>query len=271
MRQYKELVEYVIQTGERRSNRTGIDTMAAFGYMFIHDLQQGFPLLTSKKMDLSKIAGELRWFLDGNTKPSQLNSKIWDNWQYNDDIGPMYGAIWRKYPMIDGSTFDQIKALIENLKTNPNSRRHIMTTLHLSCVADERVSPQENVKAGRGALWPCHGLVVQCNVRNGKFLDLIMFQRSCDIGLGAGYNIASYGLLTHILANEVGLQPGILKIVLGDLHIYENHMVKLLEQIKRPMRALPTLNQKLSLDFDPENIELIGYNPHDSIKYDIAV
>ncbi len=271
MKAYQELVEKVLNSGELRENRTEFRTMSVFGEMFEHNLQKGFPLLTSKKMSLEFIAGELRWFLNGDTRPSTLNSKIWDDWAYEDSIGPMYGSIWRDYKLPNGESVDQIEGLINNLRNNPNSRRHVITTLHLGAVPDESMSPQENVKQGRGALYPCHGLTVQCNVRDGKYLDLIMFQRSADTALGVPYNIASYALLTHILANETGLEAGVLKIVFGDLHIYENHLENIKEQMSREFKDLPTLDCKPDLDFKIEDIKLKDYNPHKAVKYVIAV
>lgn len=271
MIEYFNIVNKVLKYGERRQNRTGIDTLSIFGYMFQHDLSLGFPLLTSKKMNLDIIAGELRWFLDGKTNPSELNSSIWDEWQSKNEIGPMYGSIWRDYKLPDGESIDQIANLIDLLKKNPNSRRHVMTTLHLGFVPDESYSPQDNVRRGKGCLWPCHGLITQCNVRNGKYLDLMMYQRSADTALGVPYNIASYALLTHIIANEVDLKVGKLNIVFGDLHIYENHIENIKEQIKLSDHGLPFLRNKPKLDFKLDELILEGYHPHPKIKYEIAV
>ncbi|WP_320196387.1 thymidylate synthase [Agrobacterium rosae] len=264
MKQYLDLLAHVMENGTNRGDRTGTGTRSVFGYQMRFDLSEGFPVLTTKKLHLRSIIHELLWFLKGETNIAYLKENgvsIWDEWaDENGDLGPVYGAQWRSWPAPDGSHIDQIALLIEGLKTNPNSRRHIVSAWNPALVDDM-------------ALPPCHCLF-QFYVADGK-LSCQLYQRSADIFLGVPFNIASYALLTLMVAQVTGLKPGDFVHTLGDAHIYSNHFEQAELQMKRTPKALPTmrLNPDVTsiFDFKFEDFTLENYEADASIKAPIAV
>lgn len=274
MKQYLDLLKLVLDKGVRKSDRTGIGTMSIFGYQMRFDLNEGFPLVTTKKLHLRSIIHELLWFLNGDTNIRYLNQNkvtIWDEWADPDgNLGPVYGAQWRNW---NGEGIDQISILIEGLKTNPDSRRHVVTAWNPSVLPLAGKSFAENVASGKAALPPCHAMF-QFYVANGR-LSCQMYQRSADIFLGVPFNIASYALLTLMVAQVCQLQPGELILTLGDAHIYLNHITQAELQLGREPRPLPTmqLNPEVKniFDFKYQDFTLNGYDPHPHIKADIAV
>jgi thymidylate synthase len=264
MKQYLDLLRHVMDTGSDRGDRTGTGTRSVFGYQMRFDLSEGFPVLTTKKLHLRSIIHELLWFLKGDTNIAYLKENgvsIWDEWaDDNGDLGPVYGAQWRSWPAPDGRHIDQIALLIESLKTNPNSRRHIVSAWNPSLVDDM-------------ALPPCHCLF-QFYVSDGK-LSCQLYQRSADIFLGVPFNIASYALLTLMVAQVVGLKPGDFVHTLGDAHIYSNHFEQAQLQMTRSPKALPTMRinpeVKSLFDFKFEDFTLENYEADSSIKAPIAV
>ena len=264
MKQYLDLLAHVMQTGTNRGDRTGTGTRSVFGYQMRFDLSEGFPVLTTKKLHLRSIIHELLWFLKGETNIAYLTENgvsIWDEWADEDgNLGPVYGAQWRSWPAPDGTHIDQIALLIEGLKTNPNSRRHIVSAWNPALVDDM-------------ALPPCHCLF-QFYVADGK-LSCQLYQRSADIFLGVPFNIASYALLTLMVAQVTGLKPGDFVHTLGDTHIYSNHFEQAELQMKRTPKALPTmrLNPDITsiFDFKFEDFTLENYEADASIKAPIAV
>jgi thymidylate synthase len=262
-RQYLALLADILEHGVRREDRTGTGTLGVFGRQMRFDLAQGFPLLTTKKLPFKSIAVELLWFLRGDTNVRWLQERgctIWDEWADEDgELGPVYGKQWRSWAAPDGRVIDQIANLIEGLKTTPASRRHIVTAWNPADV-------------DAMALPPCHCLF-QFFVADGK-LSCQLYQRSADVFLGVPFNIASYALLTMMVAQVVGLKPGEFVHTFGDAHLYLNHLDQAREQLAREPRPFPTLRIADKRDlfaFDYEDFALEGYNPHPHIKADVAI
>ncbi len=241
------------------------------------DLSKGFPLVTTKKIHFKSVIHELLWFLKGDTNTKYLRDngvKIWDEWATeNGDLGPVYGYQWRSWPTPDGKTIDQMALLVEQIKKHPNSRRHIISAWNVCDLPDESISPQANVKNGKMALAPCHCLF-QFYVAGGK-LSCQLYQRSCDTFLGVPFNIASYALLTIMMAHVCHLEPGEFIWTGGDTHLYVNHMEQVAIQLSRRPKKLPKLAivRKVDsiFDFRYEDFELTGYRPHDAIKAPISI
>lgn len=264
MKQYLDLLAHVMDAGSDRGDRTGTGTRSVFGYQMRFDLSEGFPVLTTKKLHLRSIIHELLWFLKGDTNIAYLKENgvsIWDEWADEDgNLGPVYGAQWRSWPAPDGLHIDQIALLIESLKVNPNSRRHIVSAWNPALVDDM-------------ALPPCHCLF-QFYVADGK-LSCQLYQRSADIFLGVPFNIASYALLTMMVAQITGLKPGDFVHTLGDAHIYANHFEQAKLQMTRTPKPLPTMRLNADVtslfDFKFEDFTLENYEADASIKAPIAV
>ena len=282
MKQYNDLVQRVLQDGNIRRDRTGTGTMSVFGHQMRFDLSEGFPLITTKKVHMKSIIHELLWFLKGDTNIKYLQKngvKIWDAWanKYG-ELGAVYGEQWRSWWCFDdknrqGFTIDQIANVIDSIKNNPNSRRHIVSAWNVEVLPDESLTPQENVEQGLQALPPCHCLF-QFYVNDGK-LSCQLYQRSADIFLGVPFNIASYALLTHMIAQVCGLEVGEFIHTFGDAHIYSNHIKQLELQMSREDKPLPTIKINSDItnidDFKYEDFELVGYDPHPAIKGEIAI
>jgi thymidylate synthase len=274
MRQYLDLLEHVVTNGVEKSDRTGTGTISVFGYQMRFDLQEGFPVLTTKKLHLRSIIHELLWFLKGDTNIKYLNDNrvsIWDEWaDENGELGPVYGAQWRNW---NNDGIDQISEVIDLIKNNPDSRRMIVAAWNPSVLPDPLKSFAENVSMGKAALPPCHAFF-QFYVANGK-LSCQMYQRSCDIFLGVPFNIASYALLTLMMAQTTGLAPGEFVHTLGDAHIYLNHIDQVKLQLSRKPYPLPEMrinpNVSSLFDFSYEDFELVGYESHPHIKGEISV
>lgn len=279
MKQYLDLVQDVIDNGSDKGDRTGVGTRSVFGRQLRFDLQQGFPLLTTKKVHLKSIINELIWFLNGSTDNNWLRERgvsIWDEWALEDgDLGPIYGKQWRSWACPDGSTIDQISELIEMIKRKPDSRRLIVNAWNPADLPDESISPQDNVRQGRAALPPCHTLF-QFYVAEGK-LSCQMYQRSADLFLGVPFNIASYSLLTHMIAQQCGLEVGDFVHTFGDCHLYTNHLTDDIayEQLGREPRPLPRLKitrkPESIFDYRFEDFVFEDYDPHPPIKAPIAI
>jgi thymidylate synthase len=264
MQPYLDLIRRILDEGVLQPDRTGTGTLSLFGHQMRFDLSKGFPLLTTKKLHLRSILIELLWFLKGDTNVGWLRDNkvsIWDEWADEaGDLGPVYGKQWRRWQAADGREIDQIAALIAQIKHDPSSRRQI-------------VSAWNPGDLGRMALPPCH-LLFQTYVAGGR-LSLQMYQRSADVFLGVPFNIASYALLTHMLAQQCGLEPGDFVWVGGDCHVYANHLDQAREQVRRDPRPLPKLNllrrpADIS-DYRYEDFEISGYDPHPHIKAEVAV
>jgi thymidylate synthase len=250
-------------TGTDKADRTGTGTRSVFGYQMRFDLSEGFPVLTTKKLHLKSIIGELLWFLRGDSNVRWLQERgitIWDEWaDDNGDLGPVYGYQWRSWPTPDGGHVDQIARVIESIRTNPDSRRHIVSAWNVADVDSM-------------ALPPCHTMF-QFYVANGR-LSCQLYQRSADIFLGVPFNIASYALLTMMVAQVCDLEPGDFVHTLGDAHLYSNHVEQATLQLTREPRPLPTMRITPGKDidqFDLDDFELVGYDAHPSIKAPIAV
>jgi thymidylate synthase len=264
MQQYLDLMRHVMHHGVRKDDRTGTGTLSVFGHQMRFDLAQGFPLLTTKKVHTKSIIYELLWFLRGDTNIRYLKDhgvSIWDEWaNENGDLGPVYGAQWRSWPTPDGRHIDQISQVTRAIRENPDSRRLIVSAWNVSEIE-------------RMALPPCH-LLFQFYVAQGR-LSCQLYQRSADIFLGVPFNIASYALLTMMMAQATGLKPGEFVHTLGDAHLYLNHLEQVRTQLAREPRSLPSMRlnpEKTSLfDFDFEDFELLNYDPHPSIKAPVAV
>jgi thymidylate synthase len=277
MKQYLELLQYVVKNGTKKGDRTGTGTRSVFGYQFRHNLAAGFPLLTTKKLHFKSIANELIWFLNGDTNTKWLNNNgvsIWNEWATEDgDLGPIYGKQWTDWPNKDGSTVNQIDYVIDCLKNNPNSRRILFHGWNVEYLPDESMSPQENVLAGRMALPPCH-LLYQFYVADGK-LSSQLYIRSSDSFLGLPYNIASLALLTSMLGQQCDLIPHEIIISIGDLHAYSNHESQIQTQLEREVHKLPKLNiigKPASIyDYKFEDFNIEGYESHPNIKAPIAI
>jgi len=264
MQQYHDLMRHVLNNGAKKEDRTGTGTLSVFGYQMRFDLAEGFPMVTTKKLHLKSIIHELIWFLNGDTNIKYLNDngvRIWNEWADEDgNLGPVYGHQWRSWPTPDGKTIDQISHLVEQIKTNPDSRRHIVSAWNVS-------------EVNKMALPPCHTLF-QFYVAEGK-LSCQLYQRSADIFLGVPFNIASYSLLTLMVAQVCGLKPGDFIHTFGDAHIYMNHIDQVKEQLGRDHYPLPQMklnpDVKSIFDFKFEDFELVGYEAHPTIKAPIAV
>ena len=264
MKQYLDLLDHVLKNGQLKSDRTGTGTISVFGYQMRFDLRNGFPLLTTKKLHLRSIIHELLWFLQGETNTSYLhknNVTIWDEWaDAEGNLGHIYGYQWRSWPKPDGGHVDQISQVVESIKNNPDSRRHIVSAWNVG-------------ELDKMALPPCH-LMFQFYVANGE-LSCQMYQRSCDIFLGVPFNIASYALLTMMMAQVTGLRPGEFVHTLGDAHIYLNHIDQVKLQLTRDPYPSPVMKinpAKTNIfDFVFDDFELTGYQSHPHIKGDIAV
>jgi thymidylate synthase len=277
MRQYLDLLQDILDNGARKDDRTGTGTLSVFGRQFRHNLADGFPLLTTKKLHLKSIVNELIWFLSGDTNTRWLKDNgvsIWDEWATDDgDLGPIYGAQWTAWPTRDGGTINQIDYVVDCLRNNPDSRRILFHGWNVEYLPDERVSPQDNVRAGRMALPPCH-LLYQFYVAN-RTLSAQLFIRSSDSFLGLPYNTASLAALTMMLAQQCDLVPGEIVICTGDSHIYSNHLEQVQQQLGREPRPLPRLNilrKPASIyDYAFEDFELVDYSPHPHISAPVAV
>lgn len=277
MKQYLDLMRLVLETGAEKGDRTGTGTKSVFGHQMRFDLSQGFPMATTKKLHLKSIVHELLWFLQGDTNINYLKDngvRIWDAWaDESGSLGPVYGKQWRSWACQDGRTIDQIKQVLESLKHSPNSRRHIVSAWNPADLPDESVGPQANVEAGRMALAPCHCLF-QFYVADGK-LSCQLYQRSADIFLGVPFNIASYALLTIMMAQVLDLEPGDFVHTFGDAHLYSNHMEQVHTQLAREPRALPTLKINPAVKdlfaFSFEDFEVLDYDPYPHIPAPVAV
>jgi thymidylate synthase len=264
MRQYLDLMTHIMDTGRPKSDRTGTGTLSVFGYQMRFDLAAGFPLLTTKKLHLKSIIYELLWFLRGETNVQYLRDNgvtIWDEWaDANGELGPVYGYQWRSWPAPDGRHIDQIAEVVRQIKANPDSRRLIVSAWNVADIP-------------RMALAPCHALF-QFYVVDGH-LSCQLYQRSADVFLGVTFNIASYALLTMMVAQVTGLEPGEFILTLGDAHLYSNHYDLVRLQLERDPRPLPTLRLNPAItslsDFRYQDFELVGYDPHPRIPAPIAV
>lgn len=277
MRQYLDLMRHVMENGTFKEDRTGTGTRSVFGYQMRFDLGAGFPLITTKKCHLRSIIHELLWFLQGDTNIAYLKENgvsIWDEWATaSGELGPVYGAMWRNWPASNGESIDQISDLIAQIKSNPDSRRLLVSAWNPALLPDTKNSPKENAAAGLQALPPCHTLF-QFYVADGK-LSCQLYQRSADIFLGVPFNIASYALFTLMVAQVCGLEPGDFIHTLGDAHLYSNHMEQAELQLSREPRPLPKmqLNPEIKdiFAFTFDDFELSGYDPHPHIKAPVAI
>jgi thymidylate synthase len=277
MKPYLDLLQNILDTGNVRGDRTGTGTKGIFGVQLRFDLSQGFPLVTTRKIFFKGVIRELLWFLAGDTNIKYLtdnNVHIWDAWaDEQGNLGPVYGAQWRRWEAADGRKIDQITQLIHQIRTKPDSRRHLVSAWNPAVLPDESVSPQDNVRAGRAALASCHALF-QFYVADGR-LSCLLYQRSSDCPVGQVFNIAQYALLTHMVAQQCDLEPGDFIWTGGDCHIYLNQIEGVQEQLKREPRPLPKLIIKRKpasiLEYQFEDFEIEGYDPHPAIKYPVAV
>lgn len=274
MKQYIDLVNHVLAEGHEKGDRTGTGTKSVFGYQMRFDLSKGFPMVTTKKLHLKSIIHELLWFIKGDTNIGYLNEngvRIWNEWADNNgDLGPVYGHQWRNW---NSEGIDQLKEVIDTLKTNPNSRRMLVSAWNPSVLPDTSESFESNVAKGKAALPPCHAFF-QFYVANGK-LSCQLYQRSADIFLGVPFNIASYALLTMMMAQVCGYEAGDFIHSFGDAHIYSNHLEQLKLQLSREPRPLPkmTLNPKVIdiFDFTFDDFTLSNYDAHPPIKGAVAI
>ena len=264
MKQYLDLLTHVLEHGTRKEDRTGTGTVSTFGYQMRFNLQEGFPLMTTKKLHLKSIIHELLWFLAGNTNTKYLNDhgvKIWNEWaDKNGELGHIYGYQWRSWPAQDGTHIDQISQVLDSIQENPDSRRHVVSAWN--------VGELDNM-----ALPPCH-ILFQFYIADGK-LSCQLYQRSCDIFLGVPFNIASYALLTHMLAQQADLAVGDFIWTGGDCHLYSNHLEQADEQLQRETLPLPTLAIKRCppsiFDYKFDDFEILNYESHPHIRAAVAV
>ena len=274
MQAYHQLLQHILDHGHAKSDRTGTGTLSVFGHQMRFDLSEGFPLVTTKKVHLKSIIYELLWFLKGDTNIKYLTDNkvsIWNEWaDSNGNLGPIYGHQWRNW---NSEGIDQIKSVIETLKTNPDSRRMLVSAWNPSVLPDTERSFEENVANNKAALPPCHAFF-QFYVADGK-LSCQLYQRSADVFLGVPFNIASYALLTMMVAQVCDLAVGDFVHTLGDVHIYNNHIDQVKLQLSREHRPLPSMNINPSIKdidaFSYEDFELQGYDPHEPIKAPVAV
>jgi thymidylate synthase len=277
MKQYLELLDNILNEGLQKGDRTGTGTVSVFARQFRHNLADGFPLLTTKKLHFKSIANELIWFLKGDTNTAWLKQNgvsIWNEWaDERGDLGPLYGQQWTAWPTKTGGSINQIDYVIKCLKENPNSRRILFHGWNVEYLPDESLSPQENVKQGRMALPPCH-LLYQFYVANNK-LSAQLYIRSSDSFLGLPYNTASLALLVHMLAQQCNLDLGEIVISTGDSHIYSNHIDQVKEQLLRIPKKLPELVIKRKpesiYDYKFEDFEVINYDAYPTIKAPISI
>ncbi len=277
MRIYLQLLQDILDKGNRKEDRTGTGTISLFGYQMRFDLASGFPCVTTKKLHLRSIIHELLWFLKGDTNVAYLNENgvsIWNEWaDENGSLGPVYGAQWRDWLAPDGRHIDQVKLLLDDLRDRPHSRRHIISAWNPAVLPDESRSPQDNARAGLQALPPCH-MMFQFHVAKGK-LSCQMYQRSADVFLGVPFNIASYALLTMMIAQVLELEPGDFILTLGDAHIYLNHLEQVSTQLSRDTFPLPFMQinpeRKDLFGFVYDDFDLQNYQCHAGIKAPIAV
>jgi len=277
MKQYLDLLRRVRTQGAPKEDRTGTGTYSVFGHQMRFDLSAGFPLVTTKKIHLKSVIHELLWFLRGETNLDYLHRHgvtIWDEWaDERGELGPIYGHQWRAWPTPDGQAIDQLHQAVEQIRRRPHSRRILVSAWNPADLPDETLSPQENVKRGKMALAPCHALF-QFYVRDGR-LSCQLYQRSADVFLGVPFNIASYALLTLMVAQVCDLEPGEFIHTLGDAHLYRNHLRQADEQLSRTPYALPTmkLNPEVRAldDFTYDDFEILDYRCHPAIKAPIAV
>jgi thymidylate synthase len=277
MKPYLQLLDLILQEGALKGDRTGSGTLSIFGHQMRFNLADGFPLVTTKKIHVKSIIHELLWFLQGETNIAYLRENkvnIWNEWADDTgELGPIYGYQWRSWPTPDGKHIDQIQQVITQLKQTPNSRRMIVSAWNVADLPDESVSPQQNVANGKMALAPCHAFF-QFYVAEGK-LSCQMYQRSCDTFLGVPFNIASYALLTHIVAQQCDLDVGDFIWTGGDVHLYSNHLEQARLQLTREPYPLPTLTIKRKpesiFDYSYDDFEIHGYTAHEHIKGEISV
>ena len=264
MKTYLDLLRHVLEHGARKEDRTGTGTLSVFGYQMRFDLAEGFPAVTTKRLHMKSVVGELLWFLRGSTNVDWLQERgvtIWDEWaDEHGELGPVYGFQWRSWPTPDGRQVDQIAQVIDSIRTNPDSRRHIVSAWNVADIEQM-------------ALPPCHTMF-QFYVADGR-LSCQLYQRSADVFLGVPFNIASYAMLTMMVAQVCELQPGDFVHTLGDAHLYVNHLEQAREQLGREPRPLPRLRvnpeRKGIDDFVESDFQLVGYDPHPAIKAPIAV
>lgn len=283
MQQYHDLIKHILKEGTQKGDRTGTGTLSVFGHQMRFDLSEGFPMITTKKLHLKSIIYELLWFLNGDTNIKYLQEngvKIWNEWaDENGDLGPVYGKQWRSW---NNEEIDQIKEIIHTLKTNPNSRRMLVSAWNPSVLPNTSISFSENVANGKAALPPCHAFFqfyvapADPKKENGKpKLSCQLYQRSADVFLGVPFNIASYALLTMMIAQVCDYEAGEFIHTFGDAHIYNNHIEQVNLQLSRELRTLPTmtLNPEIKdiFSFKFEDFKLENYNPHPHIKGAVAV
>jgi thymidylate synthase len=277
MKQYLELLDKILAEGTLKGDRTGSGTLSIFGHQMRFDLSRGFPLVTTKKIHLKSIIHELLWFLKGETHLAYLHAhqvNIWNEWaDGRGELGPVYGHQWRSWPTPDGRHVDQIQLAVEQLKKTPNSRRIIVSAWNVADLPDESVSPQQNVAMGKMALAPCHAFF-QFYVADGR-LSCQLYQRSCDTFLGLPFNIASYALLTHMVAQQTGLEAGDFVWTGGDVHLYLNHLEQAKLQLSRKPYPLPALTLKRMPDnlftYRYDDFEIENYQAHEHIKAPISI
>ena len=277
MKQYLDLLRHVREHGTVKEDRTGTGTYAVFGHQMRFDLGEGFPMVTTKKLHLRSIIHELLWFLSGDTNIRYLKENgvsIWDEWATPDgELGPVYGEQWRSWKTQDGRVIDQISEVLAEIKRNPDSRRLVVSAWNPAVLPDPSISPKDNAAAGKQALPPCHCLF-QFYVADGK-LSCQLYQRSGDIFLGVPFNIASYALLTLMMAQVCDLQPGDFVHTLGDAHLYSNHLEQADTQLSREPRPLPTMTLNPAVKdlfaFTFEDFTLSDYEPHAHIKAPVAI
>lgn len=277
MQEYLDLLNHIMDKGHAKGDRTGTGTLSVFGYQMRFDLQEGFPLVTTKKLHIKSIVHELLWFLKGDTNNTFLKEKgvkIWDSWANDQgELGPIYGKQWVAWEKPNGETINQISEVIATIKNNPDSRRMLVSAWNPSDLPDESISPQENVEQGKMALATCHAFF-QFYVVNGK-LSCQLYQRSADTFLGVPFNIASYALLTHMIAQQANLEVGEFIWTGGDVHLYNNTLEQAKLQVTREPKPLPKLVIKRKpnsiFDYEFEDFEIVGYESHPHIKAEVSV